>query len=145
MVVEILNFTDTYDRYVYFKEAADRAQRQLAEVTAELLAEMESRHTKSHKVVDGPLKRQFTYVQRTTYKVDEDKLKRALTAKVFNRFTTAKLDMKKLEAAMIKGQIDPTIVAQHTEVKVGAPYIKYTEGVADAEGSEHQESEGSES
>lgn len=43
--------------------------------------------------------------------VDEDRLKKALGAKVYNKLTTPMLDDAKIEAAIKLGEIDPNVVS----------------------------------
>lgn len=67
-----------------------------------------------------------TYVQRKTYQIDEIRLRKALTAKVYDKFTVRKLDRSALEKAMEAEQVDSKIVAQCATPVVGKPYLKLT-------------------
>ena len=95
---------------------------------------MREKHMKSMSHTREGLKRQVTFVQRETYEIDEKGLKKELTAKVFNRFTSPKLDRKKLEAAMNEGAVDTMLVAKHTKTKQSEPYLKFTEKEVNDEG-----------
>ena len=68
-----------------------------------------------------------TYTQRTTTQIDERGLRKALTAKVFDKFTVKKLDRKALEAAMGEGAVDPMVVAKFVEQVPGKTYLTYRE------------------
>jgi len=110
--------------YVEAKEAADLAQLRLKEVSEQLIKEMEAEQVKT--VTDNDFGK-FTYVRRSVPVIDEKGLRRALTARVYDKFTVKKLDRKALEDAMGMGKIDPKVVVQYVQMKDGDPYIKYTE------------------
>ena len=113
--------------YLAAKSAVDQAQRHLEEVQAKLIEQMSEEHIKSLKVANGSRQCSVTYVQTTSYEVDEKGLRRALTAKVYDRYTTRKLDRKALEKAMGDGEVDPMVVARFVAEKHGKPYLRYTE------------------
>lgn len=69
----------------------------------------------------------FTVVHSSAPKFDENGMRKAFGAKVFNKLTTAKLDGKKLAAAVDAGTLDPIVVAQYTEYVDRRPYIRITE------------------
>jgi len=67
-----------------------------------------------------------TATSRTTTKVDEQGLKKALGARTFNKLTKPVLDKAKLETAINEGDVDAAIVSQYVEVKDGATSIRLT-------------------
>ena len=75
-------------------------------------------------VIDGK-KFSTTYTQRTTNQINEEGLRKALSAQVFDRYTVKKLDKKALEKAMTDGEIDPVVVAQFVEQVPGKTYLTY--------------------
>lgn len=89
---------------------------------------MERNQVKSAVVEDSDLVHRVTFVQREVIKIDEKGLRRALKAKVYDRFTVKKLDRKALEGAMERGEVDPMIVSQYATVEKSSPYLRYTEG-----------------
>ena len=120
--------------YIQAKQDADKAVSRLSDAEAKLLNLMEN---KKHKTVGfswGGVKHTATYTQRTTNQINENGLRKALTAKVYDRFTVKKLDRKALENAMTDGEIDPVIVAKFVEQVPGKTYLTYrTKDEADAE------------
>jgi len=68
-----------------------------------------------------------TYTQRTTNQINESGLRKALTAKVYDKFTVKKLDKKALEQAMSDGVVDPHVVARFVELVPGKTYVTYRE------------------
>lgn len=113
--------------YLAAKSAADQAQRHLEVVQRRLIEQMQQEHTKSLRVVGEGVTKSVTYVTRKTYNVDEKGLRRALTAKIFDRYTVKKLDRKSLEDAMDRGEVDPMVVARFVSETESKPYLKYTE------------------
>ena len=59
-----------------------------------MLAEMEEEHAKTFQIEDNEGLHRFTYVRRETPVIDEKGLRRALTARVYDKYTVKKLDRK---------------------------------------------------
>lgn len=109
------------------REAADQANVRLGEAQEKLLIYMAEGQTKTIKWTDAENRiASITYVQNRTPVIDEKGLRKALTAKVFDRYTVRKLDRKAMEAAMDAGEIDPVTVAKFVTEKLSAPYAKFT-------------------
>lgn len=68
-----------------------------------------------------------TYVQTKRYTVDEKGLRRALTAKVYDKYTVKTLDKKALEAALDTGELDPLTVSRFVTEIENRPYLRFTE------------------
>jgi hypothetical protein len=117
----------TVAAYLVLREDLEEAQRKMAVVTKQLLTEMEEEHAKTFQIEDNNGMHRFTYVRRETPVIDEKGLRRALSARVYDRYTTKKLDRKALEAAMDSGVVDTKLVLKFVQMKEGEPYIKYTE------------------
>jgi len=113
--------------YLAAKSAFDQAERHLKIKQAELLAQMQADHAKTLTFHGDGTTKQVTYVSRKTYTVDEKGLRRALTAKVFDRYTEKRLNRKALEDAMDRGEVDPVVVARFVSEAESKPYLKYTE------------------
>lgn len=107
------------------KVNADRANDRLAEAEQVLLKELEARKQKTLTYSTDRVKFSVTYTQRDGAKINEQGLRRALTAKVFDKFTVKKLDRKALVKAMEEGEIDPRVVAQYVEDVPGKVYLTY--------------------
>ena len=61
--------------------------------------------------------------KRENTTIDQDKLKKALGARVFNKLTTPMLDDAKIEAAVRLGDIDPNVVSSCMET-TETPYLE---------------------
>lgn len=66
-----------------------------------------------------------TYTQRSTTQINEQGLRKALGARVFDKYTIKKLDRKAMEKAMEEGVVDPTTVAQYVEQVPGKTFLTY--------------------
>jgi len=67
-----------------------------------------------------------TVVRGVVLDVDEEKLKAAVGSKTWAKLQTPKLDMRKLEAAVALGEITPDTLAECSEEKPRAAYIRWT-------------------
>lgn len=66
-----------------------------------------------------------TYTRRTTNQINEDGLRKALGASVFDKYTKKTLDKKALERAMSDGDVDPVVVARFVEQIPGKEFITF--------------------
>lgn len=123
----------TLKAYLDAKSAFDQAKRHLEKVTAALITQMEADQKKTLSYGAQGFVRKVTYVQTKTFNIDEKGLRKALTAKVFDRFTVRKLERAKLEAAMDNGEVDPMVVAKFVEEKPNKPYLRYSENTMEEE------------
>jgi transcriptional regulator with AAA-type ATPase domain len=64
-----------------------------------------------------------TVVRGTKVNIDENGLKKALGASMWDKVTTKSLDMKKLQAYIASGEIDPMVVANVSKETAIAPYV----------------------
>lgn len=67
-----------------------------------------------------------TVVKQTKVAIDEQRLKKEIGAVLWKKLSVQVLDMTKLEDAMSRGLVDPTIVANCSVEECGQPYIKQT-------------------
>ena len=67
-----------------------------------------------------------TIVRPTSIEIDEEGLKKALTASQWKAITTLSLDKKKLEDNVARGKIDIDVVANNSTEKPKKPYLKIT-------------------
>lgn len=105
-----------HEQLALHKELYDRAQQDVTAI-------MERMQRKSYV----HLGTRFTMVKSSAPNIDAAGLKKALGARLYNKFTTAKLDTKKLEAAMNDGLVDTVVVAQYTSYVDRKPYLRITE------------------
>jgi len=115
------------EEYLDAKAELARVSKRYELAQSALLEQMEAKHQKSYKWSKGGLTRQVTYVRGERSVIDEKGLRKALTAKVFDKFTEKKLIRKKLEEAMNEGLVDPMVVAQHVTTQPTSGYLRYTE------------------
>ena len=113
--------------YLEAKSAVEGAQRRLDEASAALLSKMAFDHEKTREFRrhDGRVWR-LTYVQTHTPVIDEKGLRKALGARVFDKYTVKKLDKKLMERAMDVGEVDPVTVAKFVSEKPSKPYLRAT-------------------
>jgi hypothetical protein len=86
---------------------------------------MEVNQRKTVAYEEDGVKYTATYTQRTTNQINEEGLRKALTAQVYDKFTVKKLDRKALEKAMTDGEVDPVVVAKFVEQVPGKTYLTY--------------------
>ena len=115
---------DLLTQFVEARQARDRAQIRLDELQERLTKEMEANQQKSMKYAHNGLAGQVTYVQNTITKIDEAGLRKALTAKVYDKYTKRSLDKKKMEEAMDQGVIDPMIVVKYVSTAPSKPFLR---------------------
>lgn len=111
--------------YIDAKRDADRALRRLENAEAKLLNTMEKKQRKTFSFSIDGVKHTATYTQRSTNQIDEKGLRKALTAKVFDKYVVKKLDRKALEKAMTDGDVDPVTVAKFVQQVPGKTYLTY--------------------
>lgn len=117
---------DLFNLYIAAKENANLALSAVTAAEEALSEELKRRQQKSVRVVRDGQKFSATYTVRTTNVVDEKGLRKALSARIFDRYTVRKLDRKALEAAMSDGVVDPRVVAKYVEQVPGKSYLTYT-------------------
>lgn len=119
--------TELVSEYLVARAQRDAAQVRLDELGERLIKEMESDQRKSFRWNDNGLTRAVTYVVKRTTEIDEPGLRKALTAKVFDRYTKRVLDRKAMETAMDAGQVDPVTVSRFVTQRAHRPYLEYRE------------------
>ena len=119
--------SDLLDEYIAARRNFEAAERHFKIKQEELANQMAAAHQKSMTYTKNGRIFGVTFVQRSTYELDEKGLRKALTAKVYDRFTEKKLNRKALEEAMSRQEIDPMVVSKYVEEKKGSPYLRYTE------------------
>lgn len=113
--------------YLFARAAYDRAKAQLEEAQERLTKQMQADKRKTYKwKADGRL-HTLTYVQQHVTEIDEPGLRKALTAKVFDKYTVRKLNRKWMEIAMDTGEVDPVTVSKYVTQKPKRPFVTYTD------------------
>jgi hypothetical protein len=73
---------------------------------------------------DGTVRVTKVHARRSV--LDEEKLRRSLGARVWDRLTTRVLDHAKLDLAIADGTVDPVVVATCVNTTKRLPYIRVT-------------------
>ena len=113
--------------YLQARVERDHAQEKLDVISARLMKQMEADQRKSYRWQADGHAFGVTYVQAHTTVIDERGLRRALTAKVFDRYTKKVLDRKAMETAMDAGQVDPITVSRFVTLKPNKPHLALNE------------------
>lgn len=74
-----------------------------------------------HKTSSGTA---ATLVEAARIVIDEERLKKALGADLWNKVTKRVLDKSALEDQMAQGVVDPVVVAQCSDEKPNKPYLR---------------------
>lgn len=114
-----------FQKLIRARKIADSAHRLVELAETELLDEMEQQKTKTVSTTQDGHVFSATYTQRSSTQLNEPGLRRALTARVFDKYTVRKLDRKALEQAMTAGEVDPVVVAQFAEQVPGKTFLTY--------------------
>lgn len=103
---------DRAREYANLKHIEREAETARKEYGSELLPEMVETGTTKVKIdFDEDTDATVSVKTRENTTVDQDKLKKAIGAKAFNRLTTPMLDDAKIEAAIKLGDLDPNVVS----------------------------------
>lgn len=113
------------------KKQREELDNRIVDVEKILMEHMLDKQQKSMSETDGGKKYTVTYVQARTTVINESSLRKAIGAATFDKYTTKKLDRKKLEAAIEKGAIDPVVVSMHAEERFSKPFLKFTDSTVD--------------
>lgn len=111
------------DEYLAARKAADSANQRLKDAQEKLTAHMAEHQTKTMAVEEDNQRVSITYTQRENVTIDEKGLRKALTAKVYDKYTVKKLDRKAMERAMDDGAVDPMLVGKYVTVSTSTPYL----------------------
>jgi len=114
-----------FEHYRNAKVDADQAISRLEDAEAKLLKVLEAKQRKTVTDKRDGLVFSATYTQRSTTQINEAGLRKALGARVFDKYTIKKLDRKAMEKAMEEGVVDPTTVAQYVEQVPGKTFLTY--------------------
>jgi hypothetical protein len=116
---------DLVGDYLNARAERDYAQVRLDMIQERLMKQMEADQRKSFRwSVDG-VRHVVTYVQSHVTRIDEKGLRRALRAKVFDKYTVRKLDRRAMEAAMDAGVIDKLTVSRFVTLQPNVPHLSY--------------------
>lgn len=118
---------DLVAEFLVARADRDSAQARLDEVQARLVKQMEADQRKSYRWTADGKSHAVTYVAKGATVIDEKGLRKALTAKVFDKYTKKVLDKRAMETAMDEGVIDPITVSRFVSIKPSRPYLELRE------------------
>jgi hypothetical protein len=111
---------DVYE-YAQAKEQAKALAVKMVELEKNLVANFRAGMHKTIEIEDGAVK--ATLVEGSRVVTDADKLEAALSPAQWKSITKPVLDKEKLEAMIVIGKIDKSVVAAASEEKDSKPYI----------------------
>ena len=106
------------------KESAAELAKTIAELELAVIAEMTKVGVTNVSVSDDAIK--GTLVRVTRVVINDEQLETALGATVWNKVIKKVLDKEKLEAMIVVGKIDASVVAAASEEKINKPFVKIT-------------------
>jgi hypothetical protein len=118
-------------QYLNAKTEYDKAKAHYEDLQAQVTKQMEADHRKRYKWNQQGKVCTLTFVQQHQTDIDEPGLRKALTAKVFDRYTKRVLDRKAMELAMDTGEVDPVTVSRFVATRPKKPFLTYTEKEAE--------------
>jgi hypothetical protein len=113
--------------YLIARQRRDQAQAELDEIQSRLMKQMEADQRKTYRWSASGHTFSVSYTQGHTTVIDEKGLRRALTAKVYDKYTKKVLDRKAMESAMDAGVIDPITVSQFVTLQPNKPHLTLRE------------------
>lgn len=122
--------------YMTARRERDDAQVRLDEAQERLMKQMEADQRKSYRWDNDGVRNTVTWVQSHVTRIDEKGLRKALRAKVFDKYTVRKLDRKAMETAMDAGEVDPVVVSRFVTLQPNIPHLSYKatpQGVTEVE------------
>jgi len=111
--------------YLFARREYEAAQTRLSEISERLMKQMEADQRKTYRWAADGASHTLTYVQSHTTEIDEVGLRKALRAKVFDRYTKRVLDRKAMEKAMDAGEVDPVTVSRFVHLRPKVPYLQF--------------------
>ena len=114
-------------RLKHAKEAALAAEEIRLERENEVLTIMAGAGIKTSTVAADDERVRVSVVQNQRLEFNEQSLRKALTAPVFDKLCDLKLNRLKLEEAVADGRVDPVTVATYSTVKPSKVYVKLTQ------------------
>lgn len=112
---------------VLARQNRDQAAAEVTRLERELMQTLEQRQQKSLQTSVGGKTYRLTYARRSTVKVDEAGLKKAIGTRAWNKLTDRRFSNKKLELALDNDELDPMVVAPYLQEQISAPYLRQSE------------------
>ena len=98
----------------------------LTKVKKTLMEKLESAELETLTVGEEGSEIKVTIVRPTTLKLNEAGLEKDLSSAQWKLITKKVVDKKALEDAVVRGKIDPTVVADNSNEVASKPYLRIT-------------------
>jgi len=121
-----MSFPDKVAEFDRLKQERDALDKKIKDLQNDLIGVLDKNGEKSATVEVEGRRFKITKVQSSSMVIDEASLKRVLGEKGWMKVSTRILDRRKLESAIATDEIDPVLVAECSEEKLGAPYVRLT-------------------
>jgi hypothetical protein len=108
------------------RDARDYAEEAFRSAQNNVLTIMASAGITSSAVTVGDQRIRVTAVRGERLEINEEGLRKAVTAPVFDKLCDLKLNRNKLETAIAEGRVDPVLVASFVTHKESTPYVRLT-------------------
>lgn len=117
---------DLVNEYYEIQAQIALLDERFGKVKEELMKTMEKHELETVVVGDEGSEARVTVVRPTTLKINEAGLEQALTKAQWKSITKQVIDKKALEDAVVRGKIDPTVVADNSNEVASKPYLRIT-------------------
>lgn len=108
------------------RERREEAETDYRDAEAGLMSLLSSHGLKSSTVALDESRYRVAVVVSERLSVNEQSLRKAITAPVFDKLCDLKLNRQKLELAIAEGRVDPVVVATYTTKTENRPYLRVT-------------------
>lgn len=117
---------DLVNEHYEIQEEMAKLEKRLATIKSKLMQKMEDAELETITLGEEGATVKVTIVRPTTLKIDEEGLKEALPKVVWNSITKTSVDKKALEDAVVRGKIEPSVVASNSKEVASKPYLRIT-------------------
>lgn len=114
------------NEHLSLNETIADLQKQLEKVKEKIFKHLEDNELETLTVGEEGDEIKVTIVRPTTLKFDEEGLKESLSSAQWKSVTKQVVDKKALEDAVVRGKIDPSVVADNSKEVASKPYLRIT-------------------
>lgn len=114
------------NEHLHLNETIADLQKQLEKVKEKIFKHLEDNELETLTVGEDGDEIKVTIVRPTTLKFDEEGLKESLSPTQWKSVTKQVVDKKALEDAVVRGKIEPSVVADNSKEVASKPYLRIT-------------------